>query len=350
MSDTPAWCPFRDLPRAHGAPPARGRLRTEAADFEVDEQLGFAPDGDGGHWLLRVKKIGVNTDWLAHRLAAIAGVPTGAVGYAGLKDRHAVATQWFSVPSVKPQDPDWVGGVSEDFRVIEAHRHRRKLRRGALLGNAFRIRIRAIEGDRAALETRLARLAMLGAPSYFGEQRFGIADGNLARATAYLQGRARAGDRHRRGLLLSAVRGQIFNELLAKRVLRGDWDRPLVGDRMQLAGTRSHFLVEVVDEALIERARGGDVDPTGPLWGRGAPPTSGEPARLELAVGSAFPIWAQGLEAAGLEQERRPLRLRPKDLAWTWPAADQLAVTFALPAGSYATTLLREAVAWDAAP
>ncbi len=322
----------------------RGSLRTQTEDFAVDEDLGFTPDGEGQHWLVRVRKVGVNTEWVARVLAQTAGVPIGAIGYAGLKDRHALARQWFSVPVVSDRTPDWAAAGGDALRVLETHRHRRKLRRGALAGNRFCLRIRQLVGDCEALAERLPVIAGRGVPNYFGEQRFGIAAGNLTRATAYFRGEIGRLDRHRRGLYLSAARSQLFNELLALRVARADWDRALAGDRLQLAGSRSHFLVDAVEADIEERVRSGDLHPTGPLWGRGAPPTAGEPARLEQQVAERFAPWAAGLDRAGLGQERRALRLLAQGLQWSWSGLDTLELHFMLPAGGYATTLVRELI------
>lgn len=344
----PDWRPFRALPRAHGQPLATGRLRATPDDFQVEERLGFAPDGEGQHWLLRVRKVNANTEWVARQLAAHAGVPGAAVGFAGLKDRHAIAWQWFSVPAQHQSEADWLAVASDEFQVIAAQRHRRKLRRGALAGNAFRIRVSGLSVHPEGLAERLARILAEGVPNYFGEQRFGIAARNLTAATAYFAGRSGAGGRHRRGLLLSAVRAQLFNEVLALRVLRGDWASPLPGERLQLAGSRSHFLAEQIDQVLTERARSGDILPTGPLWGCGAQLTAAEVARLETHVIESFPVWTQGLEAAGLRQERRPLRLQVAGLVAARPQSEVLEVAFELGSGGYATAVLRELVDWSA--
>lgn len=342
------WCPFRALPRAYGQPVATGALRAAPEDFQVEEQLGFAPDDEGPHWLLRVRKVNANTEWVARQLAARAGVPVAAVGFAGLKDRHAVARQWFSVPATHHSQADWLAVGTDEFEVIAAQRHRRKLRRGALVANRFHIRVTGLSFDPEGLTERLGRIETGGVPNYFGEQRFGIAARNLTAATDWFAGRSGAGGRHRRSLLLSAVRAQLFNEVLALRVGRGDWASPQPGERLQLAGSRSHFLAEQIDQALIERARSGDLHPSGPLWGGGAPLTGAEVARLEADVIGRFPAWSQGLEAAGLRQERRPLRLPVAGLVWARPEPDVLELAFELGSGGYATAVLRELVDWSA--
>lgn len=340
----PAWRPFRLLPRASGPTPARGRLKEHPEDFRVEELLGFSPDGEGEHALLRIRKAGANTEWVARRLARFAGVPVSAVGYAGLKDRHALATQWFSVHTPRNR-PDWSAFEAEGVELLECHRHGRKLRRGALKGNRFVIRIRDVSADAGSLRARWELLHARGAPNYFGPQRFGKGEGNLDGARALFAGEVKRASRHLRGLWLSAARSQLFNEVLAVRVERGDWDRPLAGERMQLAGTGSHFLAEAPDEDILARTRHFDLDPTGPLWGAGEIGTSGAVAALELAVAGSFPAWTAGLARAGLRQQRRALRLRPKDSDLAF-AQRALETTFLLPAGGFATSLLRELVEW----
>ncbi len=334
-------------PYAFGGPPLRARLRATPEDFFVDEDLGFAPDGAGEHVFLRVEKRGANTEWVARALARFAGVPVEAVSYAGLKDRHAVTRQTFSIAVPLKRELDWPALADAEFRVLEARRHGRKLRRGALERNRFRIVLRETAGDREAAAARLAAIAAHGVPNYFGEQRFGRDGDNLARAKAMFDGRRVA--RHERSLLLSAARSQIFNAALAARVARQDWDRALDGEVWMLAGSHSIFGPEALTDALRARLQQGDIHPTGPLWGEGALRSAAAVAELEQAAAAAWPDLARGLEKAALAQERRSLRLLPQDLRWHWLDDAALCVEFALPAGTYATTLLRELAVFDAA-
>lgn len=344
------WRSFDGLPYAFGGPCLRARLRVQPDDFIVDEALAFGPDGEGEHMLLRVRKTAANTDWAAHRIASLAGVSVRAVGYAGLKDRHAVTTQWFSVHLGNSREPRWEGLSEHGLEVLERHRHRRKLKRGNLAGNRFRIRLRDVQGDLETAEKRVATLAAQGAPNYFGPQRFGRNEGNLARAQALFTGVARRVSRHQRGLWISAARSQLFNEVLARRVERMDWAGVLVGDRLQLRGSHSHFLVEAVDDGIKERIASGDLSPTGPLFGAGEPLTLGAVSELEQQVAAAYPEWIDGLVEAGLKQERRPLRLDIESLSIDIVAADELLLAFSLPAGSYATSLIRELCDWQEGP
>jgi tRNA pseudouridine13 synthase len=168
-----------ELPFAHGGPPVEGRIRVEPGDFRVDEVLGFEPSGAGEHAFLFVEKIGANTEWVARRIAEKAGVAPIAVGYAGLKDRHAVTRQSFSVQLPGRDDPDWSSLAIPGVRVLAASRHDRKLKRGSHRGNRFRIRVRDVEGDRERVESRIAVIRERGVPNYFGEQRFGRDAGNV---------------------------------------------------------------------------------------------------------------------------------------------------------------------------
>ena len=330
-----------ELPFAHGGtPPLTGRLRSTHEDFLVEEILGYDADGSGEHALLWVEKRGANTDWVARELARFAGVPPLAVGYAGLKDRHAVTRQAFTVQLAGRPDPDWSAFPHAEVRVLAAARHGRKLKRGALRGNRFVLVLREAQGGRERAEQVLAAIAARGVPNYFGEQRFGREGGNLAQARAMFAGRRV--DRDKRGFLLSAARSQIFNSVLAVRVERGAWDAPLDGEIWSLAGSRSWFGPEPYNEVLAQRLASGDIHPSGPLWGQGEPLATGEAGALEREVAAAHADLAEGLAAARMEQERRPLRLLPKDLRWRWLGDDALELSFELPAGAYATVVVRE--------
>lgn len=329
-----------DWPCAHGGPPLAGLMRVQPEDFVVEEDLGFDPDGSGEHVFLRVEKRGANTDFVARELARFAGVGPEAVGYAGLKDRHAVTRQTFSVHLPGRADPDWGVLQHAEFRVLAGARHGRKLKRGALRGNAFALRLRAVQGDREAAAGVLAAIAARGVPNYFGEQRFGRGGDNVERARAMLASRRRV-PRHLHGLLLSAARSALFNAVLARRVTAGCWDRALDGEVWMLDGSHSVFGPEPFGPQLQSRLEAGDIHPTGPMWGAGELRSRGEVAALERAVAAEEPELVAGLEREGLRQERRSLRLRPQGLESHWDGED-LCLAFTLPAGAYATGVVRE--------
>ena len=290
---------------------AGGALRVALEDFEVTETLAFEPSGAGEHLYLLIAKRGLTTRAVQEALAAAADVVPVDVSYAGMKDKHAVARQWFSVR--RPRQETFAG--VEGWTVLDAAWHEKKLRRGELQANRFRIRIRDVSGPVAV---NLERVVRDGAPNYFGPQRFGTDGGNVARAVAWLDAGRPAVSRFARGLHLSSLRSFVFNEVLAARVANGTWRVPLSG------------------EALI------DGSASGPLWGRGRLPTTGAAGGLEAAVAARHEAITGALEHVGLRHERRPLGVTAHGLSW---CADErgLVLEFSLPPGAYATSVLREA-------
>jgi tRNA pseudouridine13 synthase len=269
------------LPCAHGGPAGRAQVRAAPEDFVVQEWLGWEADGDGDHMLLKVRKRGSNTLWIAKQLARVAKLDPRDVGFAGLKDRDAVAEQSFTVPARSAIGESWVGVAGEGFEVVAAARHRRKLKRGALKGNDFTITLRAFSGDPATLEQRLRAIATAGVPNYFGPQRFGRDGGNLRTALAWFSDGIAPADRWQRGFALSAARAAIFNAVVARRVTDGTWNGLLPGETVNLDGSGSVFVAEVIDAALEERCARLDVHPTGPMWG-----VREAPAALEAEIGA----------------------------------------------------------------
>ena len=328
------------LPGGHGGPVLSARFRSAPEDFRVEELPAFEPEGQGEHLLLTVEKRGMNTVHAARLIARWAGIPEMGVGYAGLKDRHAVTRQRFSVHLPKRVAPDLAGLQGDDLRVLDSAWHHRKLPRGALRGNRFGVVLREVEGDRPAIEARLAAIAAGGLPNYFGEQRFGRDGDNVDAARRMFAGqRVR---REQRSIYLSAARSELFNAVLAARIAEGDWGQGREGEVWMLDGSQSVFGPEAADAALAERAARLDIHPTGPLWGRGELRTTAAARALEEAALAPFDDLRTGLEAAGLKQERRALRVRVQDLAWRWLPGEGLALDFVLPPGAYATGLLAE--------
>lgn len=325
---------------AHGGPPLAGALRVSPEDFQVDEQLGFEPEGFGEHVFVDIEKRGANTEWVARSLASALKLAPVAVGYSGLKDRHALTRQMFSIHLPGKADPDWSALAIEGVRVISARRHPRKLKRGTHAGNRFAIVLRDITGEREAAERIAESIGRLGVPNYFGEQRFGRGGDNLRMAERLFAG-ARLG-RSDRGFALSAARALVFNAVLARRVADCTWDRALDGDVWMLAGSNSIFGPQPLDSDLCRRAEAHDIDPTGPLWGAGELRSSGAARTVEQATAEAHSSYAHGLEEAGLKQERRSLRLRVTDLDVEWLPDDAMRVSFSLRSGAFATVVIGE--------
>jgi len=326
---------------AFGAPVISARLKAEPEHFIVREILGFDADNDGEHMLLTVRKRGANSQWVAKQLAKHARVDVRDVGFSGLKDRHAVTEQAYTVPSRNLPPEAWIGFAGDGFEVTAAARHRRKLKRGAHKGNEFAITLTEVSGDLVALQTRLEQIKQFGVPNYFGLQRFGHDGHNLEMAREWFERGASIHDRSQRSFALSAARALIFNAVLQRRVQRGDWNQLASGDLANLNGSNSVFAVENVDEALTNRCASFDIHPTGPLWGAGELMTRGDVFNLEQAAAQQFGGLTTGLAAAGLTQERRALRVWVRNVAWTLENGE-LILRFALSKGSFATVVTAE--------
>jgi tRNA pseudouridine13 synthase len=321
-------------PRAGADPQLTGTLRATPEDFVVEEDLGFAPDGEGSHLLLKVRKRNANTGWVAQELARGLGCHVRDIGFAGLKDRRAVAIQWFSLPATPRSMADAPGFENPEFAVLEVHRHRRKLPRGALAGNRFTIRVRNYTGPPEQLQERCESIGRCGVPNYFGPQRFGRDASNLSRLAAPHPGRPD-------GFVLSAARSLIFNAVLGERVRQGSWGTLELGDVANLDGRGSVFPVAELTPDLPHRLAQQEVHPTGPMWGVGELMTRGRVLELEQRIGAQLAEACRSVSDAGLRQERRSLRLQVRELTWQ-PAAGEVVLRFWLRSGSFATAVLRE--------
>jgi tRNA pseudouridine13 synthase len=309
-------------PKAYPASGASATLKLLNEDFIVTELPLQLPSGEGEHIWLDIEKNGANTAFVAKALAEAAGVQERDVGYAGLKDRYAITRQWFSIYLPKGETPDLTLLQHPEFKVLSQSRHVKKLRPGDLQGNRFRIVLRDVTGDPdaiQAIEANLKSVASHGAPNYFGAQRFGFEGGNVAQGRAMLAREIRVRNPKKKGIYLSAVRSFVFNEVLALRIQQGLWGKTLPGDVMDEAGR-----------------------PTGPLWGRGRVISTDQAQALENGVAERHATLCDGMEHAGLDQERRALVASPVEMSWDWPQANQLVLTFSLSAGNYATSVLNE--------
>jgi tRNA pseudouridine13 synthase len=307
-------------------------------DFVVDEEPLYPAAGEGGHTFVRVEKRLRTTEQVVRELARLADVRPGDVGYAGRKDRVAVARQWLSVPALDPERAR--GFEGEGFRVLEAIRHPHKLRTGQLRANRFELVVRELdEAEREAVPSRLASLAARGFANRFGAQRFGREGRNAEAARALLE-RGEAGrDRRAARFLLSALQAEVFNACLAARDAPLDAVEP--GEIAFLHASGASFVVE--DAAReSERAARFELSAAGPIFGTRLLAATGAPGLRERAVLAAHGIPERlrlppGLRVRGA---RRPIRVRPEAAHCERVGADALCLRFTLPPGSYASVLV----------
>jgi len=272
------------------------------------------------------------------------------VTYAGLKDRFAVTEQWFGIHVPGKTEYDLSDLDIAGVEVLEYARHNKKLRIGVLSGNYFELILRDVDHI-TELEKRWQNIVEKGVPNYFGQQRFGIEGGNIDRALALFSG-SKVKDKKKRGMYLSAARSFIFNSLISERINLQLFNSLSIGDVLMLAGTQSVFHLDAIDDDIIERFNTKDVDITAPMWGAGELMTTDKPKILEQQIADRNNEFSQGLPRFGLKQERRKIRLSINDaeinILESKPENNSetrdVKICFFLPAGCYATTVLRELV------
>ncbi|MDO6763157.1 tRNA pseudouridine(13) synthase TruD [Agarivorans sp. 1_MG-2023] len=325
----------------HGKPSCSGLLKQHAIDFKVDEVLPFEFSGDGEHMLVKIEKTGENTSWVAKMLAEACQVNPNVISYAGLKDRHAVTTQWFSIQIPGKDNVALPEELGEGVRVLATARHNRKLKRGSLSGNNFVIRLRDVSDIEQALE-RASKVAESGVPNYFGSQRFGRGASNIDNALSMFAGK-RIRSREKRSMYLSAARSLVFNHAISQRIEQQLFTQVLNGDVMKFATSNAHFVAEQADQDIVERYQQGEIELSAPMVGKGELASQDKALEFESSVLATYPEIVSGLADAGLKMERRALALRPKDFSFKAEGND-LVLSFFLSAGNYATSILREIV------
>ncbi|MEL6115523.1 tRNA pseudouridine(13) synthase TruD [Photobacterium sp. SP02] len=328
----------------HGKPVCQGRSKVRPEDFIVKEQLGFDFTGSGEHFMVKIRKTGENTKYVVNELAKACGVKSRDVSWAGLKDRHAVTEQWLSVHLPGKPDPDLTPFVAEHpgVEVLATDRHDKKLRPGDLAGNHFELRLTELDNPQD-LDARLVKIQQQGVPNYFGAQRFGHDGNNVVKARAWGNDEFRVRDKSKRSFYLSAARSWLFNLVLSQRIADGKADTLLAGDCVQQQGREDWQLVEQITPEWQAQVAAGEWLITAPVTGDNALPSQGEAAAFEMAVIEQEPLLLKLIRDNRMRHERRALMLRPADMHWQLHA-DQLEVQFSLPAGCFATAVLRELI------
>ncbi|MDG2306097.1 MAG: tRNA pseudouridine(13) synthase TruD [Candidatus Binatia bacterium] len=328
-------------PRFLADDPCGGRIGPAPSDFRVDEIPAYPLSGEGEHLFLKVEKVGLNTAEVAQRVARAAGLRERDVGYAGMKDRNAITRQWFSVCCKDENAEAW--NLGDGVRILEVTRHKNKLRTGHLTGNRFRIAVVDVpSGGEERVREMADELRRSGLPNYFGSQRFGRGGRNLSEAWAWLNGGERSGKRGRfaNKLLPSVLQAEVFNRYTAARL--ADPTALLEGEVVRLEGSASGFVVEDVAAELL-RLKDGEIHRTGPLPGPKARPAGAAALALEERILADVGLTEESRAALGKHAPgtRRDLLVQPEDLEAN--ASDgSLVLEFSLPAGAYATQVVRE--------
>ena len=380
MSHSPFPYDFSSLAFATTEPSLSGVMRTEPDDFQVVEQIAYELSGEGEHLWCWVRKEGENTEWVAKELAKWAGISRKNVGVAGQKDRHAVTWQWFSVWLPGKENPSLEAWNHESVVIEKCIRHHRKLQTGGLSGNRFSLRLRDLNSETTfsealtVLQQKQLFIEHNGVPNYFGEQRFGFNGKNLERGLQLTDSNRRV-SRNQRSLYLSALRSWPFNVVLSERLKQGLWKKLLTGDALNLEGS-SKWFSEDGDETLQQRIESNDLHITGPMIGEAAEVVTKDAKDFETAILQGFEPYFDVMRSSRMKEDRRAFVMLIKDLeislisseSQTQLAAKKLTLqevfencsqsypqdcplkdydlllNFSLPAGSYATMVLRELI------
>ena len=222
--------------------------------------------------------------------------------------------------------------------MLETSLHRNKLGLGHLRGNRFSLRVRNPRDDwQPIADAALAHLQQVGAPNYFGPQRFGSFNTNIADGLRLIRGEMMRIDRRMRRFYQSALQSHLFNWLLKLRMERGLYDAVLTGERGERHDSGGMFVVDDGDRES-ERARRLEISAALPLFGKKARISDGDAGALEEQVLSEFGFeYAQFRRIPGA---RRISRIRLDDAMLT-PADDGYVAEFMLPKGAYATAVMR---------
>ncbi|MEQ6278761.1 tRNA pseudouridine(13) synthase TruD [Kluyvera sp. 142053] len=335
---------FDELTWLHDKPQSSGLLKANPEDFLVVEDLGFEPDGEGEHILVRILKNGCNTRFVADALAKFLKIHAREVSFAGQKDKHAVTEQWLCARVPGKEMPDLTQFQLEGCQVLEYARHKRKLRLGALKGNQFTLVLREVKG-RDEVEARLQAIVDRGVPNYFGSQRFGIGGSNLQGALRWAESGAPVRDRNKRSFWLSAARSALFNQIVSERLKKPDFNQVVDGDALQLSGRGSWFVASVEEQATLQaRVDARELMITAALPGSGDWGTQRDALAFEHTVLAEETALQSLLEREKVEAARRAMLLYPQQMSWNWWDDVTVELRFWLPAGSFATSVVRELI------
>ncbi|EGT4253543.1 tRNA pseudouridine(13) synthase TruD [Citrobacter amalonaticus] len=335
---------FENLTYLHGKPQSTGLLKASPEDFVVVEDLGFEPDGEGEHILVRILKNGCNTRFVADALAKFLKIHAREVSFAGQKDKHAVTEQWLCARVPGKEMPDLSAFQLEGCKVLEYARHKRKLRLGALKGNAFTLVLREVS-HRDEVESRLQAIIAGGVPNYFGAQRFGIGGSNLQGALRWAQSDAPVRDRNKRSFWLSAARSALFNQIVSERLKKTDFNQVVDGDALQLAGRGSWFVASQEERVELQRrVDEKELMVTASLPGSGEWGTQRDALAFEQSAIAEETALQSLLLREKVEASRRAILLYPQQLSWNWWDDVTVELRFWLPAGSFATSVVRELI------
>lgn len=332
----------------YGRPTISGLFKSQATDFIVTENLGFEPSGEGEHLFLWIEKSMLTTHELIEHVARDFSVKARDVGYSGLKDKLAITKQWLSLYLPGQMNSLTLPEISK-YKIISHAWHHKKLRPGTHRSNQFEAIIRGVKTLPDTSYQQLELIQNQGMANYFGQQRFGQKDDNVARALhAFTNARrARKLSRSKKSMYLSSLRSFLFNSILSRRIGLEYWDKPMPGDVFMLCGSQSIFY-EPLSNVLLERIKKFDLSSTVSLYGSGKQLLQDDALALESKVVTEYESIKNCLIQQSSKLQMRATRVAVQGLSVDHDVgAETLHVKAGLPRGSYFTSLLAHFVDTD---
>lgn len=197
--------------------PINATFTKNSSDFVVNEIPLYPFSGEGEHLVLHVRKKEMTTWDMLQYLSEVTGCKVRDFGYAGLKDKEGMTTQYLSLH--KSFEPKLATFSHDKIKILEKTYHNNKIRTGHLKGNRFFVRLKKVSPvDAKKLQEGLKKIAKEGFPNFFGYQRFGIDGDNYLKGKAILEGKRKERNFKMKEFFINAYQSYLFNNWLSKRI------------------------------------------------------------------------------------------------------------------------------------
>jgi tRNA pseudouridine13 synthase len=309
--------------------------------FFVEEIPSFEPESGGEHLYVTFKRKGLSTPFIVESLRRLLKIKEEEIGYAGHKDKLATAVQTFSLPR-RLEAKILKAFESLNIEVLAASPNSCKLRMGELLGNRFRIILQyGSRDDFADLNRAIEGIRTRGLANFFGPQRLSDKESFETGRQLFLNQLGKGGTRKRR-FFVSIFQSHIFNAYLKKRIDASLYPDPIDGDVLLDPASEREFFFAEMNEELEKRLASLEIHFTGPIIGSKMRLPKGMPLDLEKEAVREFGVPFESIIHARAPGGRRAARIKVDGLQTDTFEDNYIALSFSLPKGSYATTLLKE--------
>ena len=336
------------------------RFKQTPRDFVVEELPLYDFSGEGEHLVMFVRKKNLSTSEMVGIFARFLGIKNRDIGYAGLKDKHAMTKQYISIH--KEHEEALERFEHEGIKILSKVYHNNKIRIGHLRANRFYIKLKKVNPTSAMkLDEALKNIANFGMPNYFGYQRFGNDGDNHIDGEKIAKGQKKERNPRIKKLLINSYQSHLFNMWLSRRLeintLVSSFDakdledllnmpvetikelkeqkhpfKLLTGDIMEHYPYGRLFDFDGSEEDL-ERFTTKNISPTGLLCG----------SKVKMSTDMAGDIEKDFNDIINADGARRYAWVYPTEVEGRFNAIEaQYELNFTLPKGSYATVFVEE--------